>query len=245
MNVIILCISIYILIGGLGMYAGNRKVDAATARARWIKFVAYVIIVVILMVSIQHQVFMELAFLIAAGGLYEIIRTVSLKNITSWFALSVYILVAIPFIVFSYSATSRFQFFIYFQVLTFDAFCQITGQLLGKSPMAPKISPAKTWEGLAGGIVFCIVTSMLLSGYMEISLSSAFYFGIFTAFMCFVGDIMASWYKRRAGIKDYSNFLPGQGGFLDRFDSLIMTAAIYVLLYLLNTGFLAEYFISE
>jgi phosphatidate cytidylyltransferase len=62
---------------------------------------------------------------------------------------------------------------------------------------------------------------------MNVSIVGAIIFGLFTSITGFSGDMLASYYKRIAGIKDYSNFLPGQGGFLDRFDSFMMSASCY------------------
>jgi phosphatidate cytidylyltransferase len=110
------------------------------------------------------------------------------------------------------------------------------GQLAGKTQVASKISPSKTLEGLFGGIFFCILSSTLTSSWMNISIVASIAFGLFTSMTGFLGDILASFYKRIAGIKDYSNLLPGQGGFLDRFDSFMMSAFCYSIIYLVAPG---------
>ena len=114
----------------------------------------------------------------------------------------------------------------------FDGFCQITGQLFGKHPLAPKISAAKTVEGLAGGWLFCLIAAVLAANWISISFPVAIFYGMLTAFSAFAGDMLASWYKRKVNVKDYSNWLPGQGGFLDRFDSFLMSGLLYYLLYI-------------
>ncbi len=72
----------------------------------------------------------------------------------------------------------------------------------------------------------------LLPNWISISLPVAVLYGILTGLSSFAGDMLASWYKRKVNVKDYSNWLPGQGGFLDRFDSFLMTGLIYYLLYI-------------
>ena len=73
---------------------------------------------------------------------------------------------------------------------------------------------------------------MLAANWISISLPVAILYGILTGLSSFAGDMLASWYKRKVNVKDYSNWLPGQGGFLDRFDSFLMTGSVYYLLYI-------------
>jgi phosphatidate cytidylyltransferase len=140
--------------------------------------------------------------------------------------------IATGFMLFIDGFNYSFLLFIYFQVLVFDGFCQITGQIFGKHQLAPQISAAKTVEGLAGGWLFCLIAAMLAANWISISLPVAILYGILTGLSSFAGDMLASWYKRKVNVKDYSNWLPGQGGFLDRFDSFLMTGSVYYLLYI-------------
>ena len=111
-------------------------------------------------------------------------------------------------------------------VTSFDAFSQIAGQLFGRHSIAPGISPNKTVEGLAGGIVMGILTCFCLRSFLDFAAGKSILLGLLITGTAFVGDILASWYKRRCGVKDYSNLIPGHGGILDRFDSLISSGAI-------------------
>ena len=98
----------------------------------------------------------------------------------------------------------------------------------------PHISPSKTIEGLVGGIVFCILVSLVTTRWLSIPVSLSLLMGSVTALTAFSGDISASYLKRKTGIKDYGSLLPGQGGILDRFDSLLMAGCCYFLLALFN-----------
>ncbi len=116
-------------------------------------------------------------------------------------------------------------------VVGIDTGAYASGLLFGKHPMAPKISPKKTWEGFAGSVVAALLAGVLLAIFM---LHLPWWFGlVFGAVMVFtatIGDLTESLIKRDLGIKDISTFLPGHGGFLDRLDSTLPSAAAaYVL----------------
>lgn len=104
----------------------------------------------------------------------------------------------------------------------------IVGKLFGKNLLAPSISPKKTWEGLAGSI---IITGGLFSGIGDPYLG--FLFGAILAVAGLCGDLLFSYIKRAAGVKDTGTILPGHGGILDRIDSIVGTTTIFVLILLL------------
>jgi phosphatidate cytidylyltransferase len=119
-------------------------------------------------------------------------------------------------------------------VVAIDTGAYASGLLFGKHPMAPRISPKKTWEGFAGSVVFALVAGVLLGILM---LHQPWWFGlIFGAVMlgtATVGDLTESLIKRDLGIKDISTFLPGHGGFLDRLDSTLPSAAAAYILFII------------
>ncbi|RZS66050.1 phosphatidate cytidylyltransferase [Agromyces ramosus] len=101
------------------------------------------------------------------------------------------------------------------------------GLAFGKHKMAPVISPKKTWEGFAGGAAASLVAGVLLSTLM---LGNTWWFGLVFGAAIFLtatlGDLVESLVKRDIGIKDMSSWLPGHGGFLDRLDSILPSAAV-------------------
>ncbi|MCS5718613.1 phosphatidate cytidylyltransferase [Herbiconiux sp. CPCC 205763] len=116
-------------------------------------------------------------------------------------------------------------------VVLVDVGAYASGLNFGKHPMAPTISPKKTWEGLAGAVVVALIGGVLLAIFM---LQQPWWFGlIFGAVIVItatVGDLCESLLKRDIGIKDMSSWLPGHGGILDRLDSILPSAAAaYVL----------------
>jgi predicted CDP-diglyceride synthetase/phosphatidate cytidylyltransferase len=105
------------------------------------------------------------------------------------------------------------------------------GKAFGRHRITPVISPNKTWEGFAGGVAFSVVASLALSPVLlGFDLMQALVFGLAIGCGGFAGDILFSWVKRRAGIKDFGAVLPGQGGVLDRLDSATVTAPLVQLL---------------
>jgi phosphatidate cytidylyltransferase len=232
MHPIFIYIAVFLCLGGIGMYAANRQVDAETSQQRWFKFLTYIAIVSSAIASIWLDRFYLTAILIAAIGLGEIIRVLAASPRRSFqlLVLGIYLAIAASLIVFSIVFERFFLLFIYFQVFTFDGFSQVAGQLVGKRKLLPHISPGKTLEGLIGGIVFCLIAAMLARDWVGFSLSTALLMGMTTALLAFMGDVLASYLKRRCQVKDYSNLLPGHGGVLDRFDSLMMVGTGYVLL---------------
>jgi phosphatidate cytidylyltransferase len=109
------------------------------------------------------------------------------------------------------------------------------GVLFGKHPMAPVISPKKSWEGFAGSAVACIVAGYLLVVYLlEGDWWVGVVLGAITVVMATLGDLCESVMKRDLGIKDMSHIIPGHGGLMDRLDSLLATAPpIWLLLHYL------------
>ena len=116
-----------------------------------------------------------------------------------------------------------------------DTMAYITGSMIGKTPLS-KISPKKTWEGTIGGIILSVVAVGLITFYGFNSGSATVYIMLLAAIVCVVGtfgDLLESKLKRMAGVKDSGNIMPGHGGFLDRFDSLLLAipaAWLYVFL---------------
>ena len=106
-----------------------------------------------------------------------------------------------------------------------DTFGYLVGVIFGKHPMAPKISPKKSWEGLAGSIIFTVLGGSLAFNYimhMHWYLGAAV--GLMIVFTATSGDLIESAMKRDLSLKDMGTLLPGHGGALDRLDSVLLSA---------------------
>ena len=109
-----------------------------------------------------------------------------------------------------------------------DTFAYLTGVLIGKHPMAPKISPKKTWEGFIGGLVFAATGSAFAFKYfLEQELWIGALAGVVGALAATTGDLIESAIKRDLSLKDMGKLLPGHGGMLDRLDAALITAPVF------------------
>ena len=108
----------------------------------------------------------------------------------------------------------------------------VAGNLLGKHKMAPVISPGKTWEGFAGGLLSQSLQFVLLLAVVPVTVSTAKLVLLIVAVSLYsvLGDLFESMLKRHQGVKDSSQILPGHGGVLDRIDGLMAALPLFILL---------------
>ena len=111
---------------------------------------------------------------------------------------------------------------IIFSIWINDTMAYIVGSFIGKNPLS-KISPKKTWEGTIGGIILCVVVSSLIGYFTDYyTLMDWIVISLCAAVFGTLGDLLESKLKRMAAVKDSGTLMPGHGGFLDRFDSLLI-----------------------
>ena len=123
---------------------------------------------------------------------------------------------------------AAFVFFVL--VMLADALQWIGGKLLGRTALIPKVSPKKTWEGFLFGSAACAVAGALIAPpIMGLSIPMGALLGGTIVGLGLFGDIIASGWKRDAGVKDSGNLIPGQGGLLDRCDSILFVAPWFYL----------------
>ncbi|HPR24109.1 MAG TPA: phosphatidate cytidylyltransferase [Bacillota bacterium] len=114
---------------------------------------------------------------------------------------------------------------IIFSAFGTDVFAYFTGLALGRHKLCPSISPKKTVEGAVGGVIGSIIICGAFGYFFaEEYLSHCLILGIMGGIISQLGDLTASVFKRKMGIKDYGHLIPGHGGILDRFDSVLFTA---------------------
>lgn len=101
------------------------------------------------------------------------------------------------------------------------------GRLFGSRALCPKLSPNKTWEGSAGGIIFCVVTAVVFQVICPIlTLQKVILLAIIIGFVAQIGDLVESSLKRMSKIKDSGKIIPGHGGVLDRLDSILFSGPV-------------------
>ena len=117
---------------------------------------------------------------------------------------------------------------------TFDTFAYLFGVKFGKTKIMPSISPKKSWEGFIGGYLATLLACFMILEFLPISEKYLLILSLILPFTATLGDFIESAYKRKAGVKDSGNFIPGHGGMLDRMDAFMITIpTIYILINLL------------
>ena len=157
---------------------------------------------------------------------FEVSYFFNKNKILIYFYLSIS-LFSISNIDFTFSNLNYFNLMIV-AIISFDIFSYLVGSKFGKYKILKKISPNKTLEGLMGGIFFSFITSFAFLKIVNIEFNVFFITIIFIFLItAFLGDVIQSKFKRMSNIKNSSNFLPGHGGFFDRFDSFILSVIPY------------------
>jgi len=216
-------------LGALVMALANRKADGPTARARWLKLGVFFLIVhgVLAVAAAGRPWVVGLLLLILTGGAIELRRAWSLIGAPRPRALwPVFLALAGLVIVNAWQLPPPAFAFLFIVTAGCDGFSQVVGQWLGRRPLAPRISPGKTIGGLVGGLIAATSIAILVRDLLPAPFLEAGVLGVLAGLAGLAGDLAASWVKRRAGIKDFSAALPGQGGILDRFDSLLGALAL-------------------
>lgn len=129
-----------------------------------------------------------------------------------------------------YLCDSRLWLWLVIVVAAYDTGAYFTGKLYGSVKIAPAISPGKTVQGLVGGVLFSMLLGLLCAHSLiktyNFSILIICLLGLGIGLLAFFGDLLESYLKRLAGLKDSGTILPGHGGILDRIDGLLLAALI-------------------
>lgn len=158
------------------------------------------------------------------------------------------VLLSITYVIVSFSSLSMIRYIdkdvgLYKLMLVFivswvcDSMAYVVGSLIGKHKLIPEISPKKTIEGAIGGVVSAIIAYMLFGLILDLAVPNMkvnyivlAVFGLVLSVVSQLGDLIASLIKREHNVKDYGKLLPGHGGIMDRFDSIMAVSTILLIL---------------
>ncbi|OQB31780.1 MAG: Phosphatidate cytidylyltransferase [Bacteroidetes bacterium ADurb.Bin174] len=185
---------------------------------------------------LQHLVYSVYGFYVMMVLVFELYR--KKKNpLHNWaYFLLGQVFIALPFSLLNYILYIDKTFHPWLLIAMFatiwlyDTGAYLVGVAIGKHKMFERISPKKTWEGFAGGVLVALIVGYVCSIFItDISLVSWLFFALIVVIFSTFGDLMESLMKRTIHVKDSGNVIPGHGGLLDRFDSMLMVAPAIVI----------------
>ena len=232
---------ILIVIGGLPLYIGEIIILAIALREFYKAFnakdihpienIGYIFIAYLGFKNIFNLGIEYTYVIIFALFIYSITYILRCKNnivdIAVTFFSIFYVAISMDFIVLTINSFERGSIYvwtIFIVAFLTDTFAYFTGYLFGKHKLIPKVSPKKTVEGSIGGIVGSTVGCIIFGYLFNLYMTPMIIIGSIGSIIAQFGDLFASSIKRYVGIKDYGKLIPGHGGVLDRFDSVILVA---------------------
>ena len=194
-------------------------------------FSSYLMYVNEKMSYITLNIFLALTFLLFAVELFRI-KEIGFVNIGITILGVIYVALPLSLLTFlAFDTNNQYNYNLILSLFILVWLSDIGGYFaginFGQHKLLERISPKKTWEGVAGGLVLCIIGSYILSQFFQIM--NIYMWLLFGALVCVssvIGDLIESMLKRSANIKDSGNILPGHGGILDRFDSVLFAIPI-------------------
>ena len=219
-------------VGALLMALNNRRTTPQIAREQWKKLSVYFLIVLTALACaaagpVSMFVFVVVIITLGASELRRASERVDMSPRGIRFVIwMTYTVVAATTVLMIPMLSPGTWVYLYLLVAVFDGFSQVVGQLVGRRLLAPKISPGKTIEGAIGGLLAAVTVGIVFRDLVWPAPMSALLLAVAICSAGLCGDLAASMVKRRAGIKDFGNALPGQGGILDRFDSFLAASAV-------------------
>ena len=193
----------------------------------------------------QRDYYLIMALSLVIYLVYLLVLAVLMRGALRFSSISS-VFMAIAYITVAFTAMSLIRYIhlgVYVFVIVFisssvcDIFAYFTGYLIGKHKLIPEISPKKTVEGAVGGTVFAVLGLLLyvfiidkVADGVSVNYLLAAVYGLVLAIVGQFGDLIASLIKREYGVKDYGKLLPGHGGVLDRFDSMLTISVALLLI---------------
>jgi CDP-diglyceride synthetase len=227
------CVAGLFLAGGLmiRLVHGRNDVPPERRRRDWVKYGVYVAVINGLWASAyvaRGAAAMVLGLIVLLGSI-EVFQVVAPPRRPAAAAAAMLVLtLALGSMLLPARAWPGAFAFVVIVTAATDSFAELSGRLLGRRKLCPRLSPQKTVAGLLGGLGMAVVVSLLLGFLLPGAHGTRLALvGLATALGAVAGDLVFSAIKRAVGVKDFSGLLPEHGGVLDRFDSLVLAAPVF------------------
>lgn len=216
-----------LIIGLIGLYEFDKTVKKINVKP--LVFLNYIItIFLFILIYINNQSYIPLlliAYFFTLMLFFVFNKNLNINDIGATIFSEIYIIFLLFHIILLNGNTMIWLVFI--TAWATDTFAYFTGMIFGKRKLCPNLSPKKTIEGAIGGVLGSLIATLLFAkfigsnGFIKFALLA-----VISSLFAQTGDLTASKVKRLCGVKDYGNIMPGHGGVLDRFDSILYTTPI-------------------
>ncbi|WP_158589048.1 phosphatidate cytidylyltransferase [Alginatibacterium sediminis] len=219
-------------LGGVGVWFLSKDGTKEVKLTMRGKYSVYLLMSLVMFIaSIYSDLYFLICLFICLVGLIEILA-LDLTNSMKISSISFFMILSCFFVYFGYISATYDATIVLCLVLALDGFSELFGKAFGKNAIAENISPNKSWEGFLGGY-FSVMIGYLFLRQMDVNILGVLMITTI-AIAALAGDLLASYLKRKSSVKDFSEFIPFHGGFLDRFDSLIVASAIAAPFYMMG-----------
>ena len=184
------------------------------------------IAILLLGTTYSQTSFIILYLTLASISIYEMWNTLVKKSILPLVFVTLPFILLISLTDFKNDFDPLLVLYILILTWTFDSFAYLFGKRYGRSKILPKISPKKSWEGFFGGYISTLIISFILMNYEAKLLEEYIIIAFILPITATVGDLIASYYKRKSNVKDYGKIIPGHGGIIDRLDAIFITIPV-------------------
>ena len=184
------------------------------------------IAILLLGTTYSQTSFIILYLTLASISIYEMWNTLVKKSILPLVFVTLPFILLISLTDFKNDFDPLLVLYILILTWTFDSFAYLFGKRYGRSKILPKISPKKSWEGFFGGYISTLIISFILMNYEGKLLEEYIIIAFILPITATVGDLIASYYKRKSNVKDYGKIIPGHGGIIDRLDAIFITIPV-------------------
>ena len=184
------------------------------------------IAILLLGTSYSKASFIILYLTLASISIYEMWNILEKKSILPLIFVTLPFILLISLTGFKNDFDPLLVLYILILTWTFDSFAYLFGSRYGRNKILPKISPKKSWEGFFGGYISTLIIGFILMNYQAKLLEEYIIIAFILPVTATVGDLIASYYKRKSKVKDYGKIIPGHGGIIDRLDAIFITIPV-------------------